>query len=89
MTVARASLSRARVDRRVDACAHDGRATLSATSRARQRAASAALSARRGNTKMQDLMPPAKPMARSMSEKEREKMASTPRRGNPEHKHDA
>lgn len=89
MTAARANLSRARADRRVDACARDRRATMPAKSRARQSAAGAALSAGRGNTKMRDLMPPAKPMARSMSEKEREKMASTPRCGKPEHKHDA
>ncbi|MBN3750405.1 DUF3008 family protein [Burkholderia sp. Se-20373] len=56
---------------------------------ARQRAAGAALSTRRGHTKMRDLVPPAKPMAKSMSEQAREKMASTPRRGKPEHKHDA
>ncbi|VWC38551.1 DUF3008 family protein [Burkholderia lata] len=62
---------------------------MPAKSQAQQRAAGAALSAKRGKTKMKDLKPPAKSMARSMSEKELEKMASTPRRGKPEHKHDA
>ncbi|CAB3756642.1 DUF3008 domain-containing protein [Burkholderia puraquae] len=62
---------------------------MPAKSQAQQRAAGAALSAKRGKTKIKDLKPPAKSMARSMSEKELEKMASTPRRGKPEHKHDA
>ncbi|WP_256946826.1 MULTISPECIES: DUF3008 family protein [Burkholderia] len=90
MTMDRASPSRARAaDRRVDACAHDRRAITPATSRAWKSAARAVLSARCGNTKMRDLMPPAMPIARSMSEREREKMASKPTRGKPEHKHDA
>jgi len=62
---------------------------MPAKSQAQQRAAGAALSAKRGKTKMKDLKSPAKSMARSMNEKELEKMASTPRRGKPEHKHDA
>ncbi|MPV68497.1 DUF3008 family protein [Burkholderia sp. BE17] len=62
---------------------------MSAKSQAQQRAAGAALSAKRGDTKMKDLKPPAKSMARSMSEKELENMASTPVRGKPRHKHDA
>ncbi|WP_175952190.1 DUF3008 family protein [Burkholderia sp. BCC0405] len=62
---------------------------MPAKSQAQQRAAGAALSAKRGKTKMKDLEPPAKSMARSMSEKELEKMASTPRRGKPEHQRDA
>ncbi|UTV60027.1 DUF3008 family protein [Burkholderia arboris] len=62
---------------------------MPATSRARQRAAGAALPARLGDTKMKDLGPSAKSMARSMSEKSLEKMASTPVRGKPKHKHDA
>ncbi|WP_346779492.1 DUF3008 family protein [Burkholderia sp. Ac-20345] len=57
--------------------------------RRRQLAAGAALSARHGQSNTKDLKPPAKSMARSMSEKEREKMASTPTRGKPEHKYDA
>ncbi|MCA8276638.1 DUF3008 family protein [Burkholderia sp. AU30280] len=62
---------------------------MPAKSQARQRAAGAALSAKRGKTKMKDLKPPAKSMARSMREKELEKMASTPRHGKPEHQRDA
>ncbi|WP_423396574.1 DUF3008 family protein [Burkholderia sp. LMG 21824] len=62
---------------------------MPAKSQAQQRAAGAALSAKRGKTKVKDLKPPAKSMARSMSEKELEKMASTPRHGKPEHKRDA
>ncbi|WP_081083974.1 DUF3008 family protein [Burkholderia cepacia] len=58
---------------------------MPAKSQAQQRAAGAALSAKRGETKMKDLKPPAK----SMSEKELEKMAATPVRGKPKHKHDA
>jgi len=62
---------------------------MPAKSQAQQRAAGAALSAKRGKTKMKDLKPPAKSMARSMSEQALEERASTPRRGKPEHKHDA
>ncbi|EJO59601.1 PF11450 family protein [Burkholderia multivorans CF2] len=63
--------------------------TMPAKSQAQQRAAGAALSAKRGRTKMQDLKPPSKSMAKSMSEKELEKMASTPTHGKPRHKHDS
>lgn len=62
---------------------------MPAKSQAQQRAAGAALSAKRGETKMKDLKPPAKSMAESMSEKALEKLASTPVRGKPKHKHDA
>ncbi|RAQ06523.1 DUF3008 domain-containing protein [Burkholderia reimsis] len=62
---------------------------MPAKSQAQQRAAGAALSAKRGETKMKDLKPPAKSMAESMSEKALEKMAATPVRGKPKHKHDA
>jgi hypothetical protein len=62
---------------------------MPAKSRARRRAAGAALSAGCGKTTMKDLEPPAKSMARSMSEPALEDMASTPRRGKPEHRHDA
>ncbi|WP_325095003.1 DUF3008 family protein [Burkholderia contaminans] len=91
MMAARKSASRARADRRVDACAHDRRATMPAKAKApaRRRTAGAALPAGRGKTKMQDLMPPAKSTARSMSASKRVKTVSTPKRGKPEHKHDA
>ncbi|VWC61278.1 DUF3008 family protein [Burkholderia lata] len=62
---------------------------MSARSQARQHAAGAVLSATRGKSNIQDLEPPAKSVARSMSEKALEKMASTPTRGKPEYKHDA
>ncbi|OXI92690.1 MULTISPECIES: DUF3008 family protein [Burkholderia] len=62
---------------------------MPAKSQAQQRAAGAALSAKRGETKMKDLKAPSKSMAKSMSEKELEKMASTPIHGKPKHKHDA
>ena len=45
---------------------------MPAKSQAQQRAAGAALSAKRGETKMKDLKPPSKSMAKSMSEKSRE-----------------
>ncbi|WP_319000612.1 DUF3008 family protein [Burkholderia contaminans] len=89
MMAARKSASRARADRRVDACAHDRRATMPAKAPARRRTAGAALPAGRGKTKMQDLMPPAKSTVRSMSASKRVKTVSTPKRGKPEHKHDA
>ena len=41
---------------------------MPAKSQAQQRAAGAALSAKRGETKMKDLKPPSKSMAKSMSE---------------------
>ncbi|RQT08167.1 DUF3008 family protein [Burkholderia contaminans] len=56
---------------------------------ARRRTAGAALPAGRGKTEMQDLMPPAKATAGSMSASKRVKTASMPKRGKPEHKHDA
>ncbi|PFH20798.1 DUF3008 family protein [Burkholderia sp. JKS000303] len=62
---------------------------MPAKSRAQQRAAGAALSARRGDTRMKDLKPPSKSMARSMSEKALETMASTPTHGKPKHKRDS
>ncbi|MGS0895388.1 DUF3008 family protein [Burkholderia stagnalis] len=62
---------------------------MPAKSQAQQRAAGAALSAKRGRTKMKDLREPSKSMARSMSEKELEKMASTSTRDKPHHKHDS
>ncbi|RQZ16597.1 DUF3008 family protein [Burkholderia sp. Bp9031] len=62
---------------------------MPAKSQAQQRAAGAALSAKRGETKMKDLKSPSKSMAKSMTEKELEKMASTPTHGKPKHKHDA
>lgn len=58
---------------------------MPAKSKAQQKAAGAALSAKRGDTPKNKLKGPSKSMAESMSEKELEKMASTKRKGKPEH----
>lgn len=58
---------------------------MPAKSKAQQKAAGAALSAKRGDTKKSDLKGASKSMADSMSEKELEEMASTKRKGKPEH----
>ena len=58
---------------------------MPAKSKAQQKAAGAALSAKRGDTPKSKLKGPSKQMAESMSEKELKKMASTKRKGKPEH----
>ena len=58
---------------------------MPAKSKAQQKAAGAALSARRGETRKSDLKGAARSMADSMTEKELEEMASTTRKGKPEH----
>lgn len=58
---------------------------MPAKSKAQQKAAGAALSAKRGDTPKSKLKGASKSMADSMSEKELEKMASTKRKGKPEH----
>ncbi|HAV51324.1 MULTISPECIES: DUF3008 family protein [Brevundimonas] len=58
---------------------------MPAKSQAQQKAAGAALSARRGDTPKSELKGASKSMAESMSEKELEEMASTQRKGKPEH----
>ena len=58
---------------------------MPAKSGAQQKAAGAALSAKRGETPKSQLKGPAKAMANSMSEKKLEEMASTGRKGKPEH----
>ena len=58
---------------------------MPAKSAAQQKAAGAALSAKRGDTAKSKLKGAAKSMASSMSEKELETMASTKRKGKPEH----
>ncbi len=58
---------------------------MPAKSGAQQKAAGAALSAKRGETPKSKLQGASKQMAQSMSEKELEKMASTKRKGKPEH----
>ena len=59
---------------------------MPAKSKAQQKAAGAALSAKRGDTKKSDLKGPSKSMADSMTEKQLEELASTKRKGKPEHK---
>lgn len=59
---------------------------MPAKSKAQQKAAGAALSAKRGDTPVSKLKGASKSMYDSMSEKEVEKMASTKRKGKPEHK---
>lgn len=58
---------------------------MPAKSAAQQKAAGAALSAKRGDTPKSKLKGPSKQMAESMTKKELEKMASTKRKGKPEH----
>jgi len=61
---------------------------MPAKSRAQQKAAGAALSAKRKETKVSNLKGASKSMYRSMSEQELEDMASTKRKGKPEHRSD-
>ena len=58
---------------------------MPAKSQAQQRAAGAALSAKRGDTPKSQLKGASKQMASSMSEKQLEELASTKRKGKPEH----
>ena len=58
---------------------------MPATSQAQQKAAGAALSAKRGDTPKSKLKGASKSMADSMSEKQLEELASTKRKGKPEH----
>ncbi len=58
---------------------------MPAKSAAQQKAAGAALAAKRGDAPRSGLKGASKSMAKSMSESELEKMASTKRRGKPEH----
>ena len=58
---------------------------MPAKSKAQQKAAGAALSAKRGDTPKSKLKGASKSMVESMSEKELHDMASTKRKGKPEH----
>ncbi len=58
---------------------------MPAKSQAQQKAAGAALSAKRGETPKSKLKGASKSMAESMSEKQLEELASTERKGKPEH----
>lgn len=58
---------------------------MPAKSKAQQKAAGAALSAKRGETPKSKLKGASKQMAASMSEKQLDELASTKRKGKPEH----
>ena len=58
---------------------------MPAKSKAQQKAAGAALAAKRGDIKKSELKGASKSMEKSMSEKELDEMASTKRKGKPEH----
>lgn len=62
---------------------------MPAKSAAQQKAAGAALAAKRGDVKKSELKGASRSMEKSMSETELAKMASTKRKGKPEHKSDA
>lgn len=58
---------------------------MPAKSQAQQKAAGAALAAKRGDMKKSDLKGASRSMEKSMTEKELDEMASTKRKGKPEH----
>lgn len=58
---------------------------MPAKSKAQQMAAGAALSAKRGEKSARELKGPAKSMYSSMTEKQLKEMASTKRKGKPQH----
>jgi hypothetical protein len=59
---------------------------MPAKSKSQQKAAGAALAAKRGDMKKGDLKGASKSMEKSMSEGQLEELASTKRKGKPEHK---
>jgi hypothetical protein len=64
---------------------HFGGQTMPAKSKAQQKAAGAALAAKRGDIPKSELKGASKSMAKSMTEKELDELASTKRKGKPEH----
>jgi hypothetical protein len=66
-----------------------GHHVMPAKSKAQQKAAGAALAAKRGDTEKSDLKGASESMYESMDEDELERMASTKRKGKPEHKPDS
>ena len=58
---------------------------MPAKSKAQQKAAGAALSAKRGETPKSELKGASKSMEKSMTEKQLDELASTKRKGKPEH----
>jgi hypothetical protein len=63
---------------------HAKEVTMPARSKAQQKAAGAALSAKRGETSVSSLKGASKEMYDSMTQKELEELASTPRKGLPD-----
>jgi hypothetical protein len=61
------------------------RACMPAKSKSQQKAAGAALAAKRGEMKKSELKGASRSMEKSMTEKELEELASTKRKGKPEH----
>jgi hypothetical protein len=59
---------------------------MPAKSKAQQKAAGAALAAKRGETRVSKLRGASRSMYKSMTEKELHDLASTKRKGKPEHK---
>jgi hypothetical protein len=64
---------------------HEGGQPMPAKSKAQQKAAGAALSAKRGDQKVSELKDASRSMYESMRERELEKMASSRRKGKPQH----
>lgn len=58
---------------------------MPAKSKAQQKAAGAALSAKKGDTPVKELQGASRSMYESMSKKELDELASTKRKGKPEH----
>lgn len=58
---------------------------MPAKSKSQQKAAGAALAAKRGDSKVGDLKGASKSMYKSMSERQLDDLASTSRKGKPEH----
>jgi len=58
---------------------------MPAKSKAQQKAAGAALAAKRGDTKVSELKGASKSMYKSMSEQQLDELASSQRKGKPEH----
>jgi len=58
---------------------------MPAKSKAQQKAAGAALAAKRGEQKVSDLKGASKSMYKSMTKEELDELASTKRKGKPEH----
>ena len=65
--------------------ANPGRVFMPAKSAAQQKAAGAALSAKRGETPKSELKGASKSMYKSMNERQLDELASTKRKGKPEH----